>query len=52
MKKSDAKKLHNEDEVIVKKTGEVLRVVDSHLNSKRVYLLLSDGNYYNHKEIK
>ena len=52
MKRGDAMKLHNEDEVIVKKTGQVLRVIETHLHPKVLYLLLSDGNWYNNKEIK
>lgn len=59
MRIRDAKKLHNEDEVIVKSTGQVLRVIESchHLLDKNGYpkvinLLLTDGRRYNHKEIK
>lgn len=59
MKRRDAMKLHNEDEVIVKKTGRVLRVIESyqhlldkHGNPRVINLLLDDGNWYNHKEIK
>ena len=59
MKRRDAMKLHNEDEVIVKKTGQVRRVIESsqHLLDKHgnpivINLLLDDGNWYNHKEVK
>lgn len=52
MKLKDAMKLHNEDEVIVKRTGEILHVVESHLNQKIVYLLLDDGEWYDHKEVR
>jgi len=52
MKLKDAMRLHNEDEVIIKKTGQVLRVIETRLHPKVFYLLLSDGNWYNNKEIK
>ena len=52
MKKDDARKLHNEDEVIVKKTGQILRVVEKYPHPKLIYLLLSDGYWYNNKEVK
>lgn len=59
MKRRDAMKLHNEDEVIVKKTGQVLRVIEScghlldkHGNPTVINLLLDDGLWYTHKEIK
>lgn len=59
MKLKDARKLHNEDEVTIKKTGQVLRVMDSFAplldafgKPKIILFLLTDGNYYNHKEIK
>lgn len=51
-------KLHNEDEVIVKKTGHVLRVIEScwhlldkHGNPRVINLLMNDGNWYNHKDV-
>ena len=59
MKRRDAVKLHNEDEVIIKKTGQILRVIeacwhllDKHGNPRVINLLLDDGNWYNHKEVK
>jgi len=59
MKRGDAMKLHNEDEVIVKKTGQVLRVIkawglnlDKHRNPSVIALLLDDGIWYTHKEVK
>lgn len=59
MKRRDAMKLHNEDEVIVKKTGQVLRVIkawevnlDKHGNPRVISLLLDDGLWYTHKEVK
>ena len=59
MKRRDAMKLHNEDEVIVKKTGQVLRVIESlglnldrHGNPRVINLLLDDGLWYTHKEVK
>lgn len=58
MKVQNAYKLHNEDEVKVKKTKEILRVVktevvfkDKTKEPERVYILLEDGNWYNHKDI-
>ena len=58
MKKCDAVKLRNEDEVIVKKTEtpmivkniEIVR--DAADKMTRVSLLLDDGNWYDHKEVK
>lgn len=47
-----AKTLHNEDEVIVKATGEVLNVFSVEKDDgKNLFLLCSDGNVYNHKEL-
>ena len=59
MKLRDALKLHNEDEVMVKKTKEVLRVVEMEVTPKEhttnnmtcVDIRLSDGNWYGYKEI-
>ena len=60
MKLKDAQKLHNEDEVTLKKTGKVMTVIDviktpaehttNHINC--VDILLEDGNWYGHKEVK
>ena len=52
MKYRDAKKLHNEDQVRVKKTGQVLSVVETAVTPKTVTVLCDDGNEYHHTEIK
>ncbi len=52
MRYRDAKKLHNEDQVRVKKTGQVLSVVETTVTSKNVTMLCDDGNEYHHTEIK
>ena len=59
MKLRDALKLHNEDEVSVKKTKQVMRVVKIKVTPKEhttnnmncVDIMLEDGNWYGHKEI-
>lgn len=54
MKYRDAKKLHNEDEVISKKTGRLLTVISVKVDdiNKDVFILCQDGNTYHHKDIK
>ena len=49
-----AKKLHNEDEVTVKETGDVVTVLQafSSENGKYIIIECSDGNTYYHDEIK
>ena len=59
MKLQDALKLHNEDEVTVKKTKQVMRVVEIEVTPKErttnnmtcVDVMLEDGNWYGYKEI-
>ena len=59
MKLKDAMKLHNEDEVTVKKTGTILRVIEKECFTKEesatgsgyVNLYLTDGQWYTHKEV-
>lgn len=59
MKLQDALKLHNEDEVTVKKTKQVMRVVEVEITPKEyttnnmtcVDVMLEDGNWYGYKEI-
>lgn len=53
-----AAKLHNGDEVTVKKTGQILRVVSietpktlNMVQRKSVLILCDDGNTYLHTEI-
>lgn len=55
----NAKKLHNGDEVTVKKTGEVLTVVSAYvprpmnmINRNQVFVECDDGNTYIHSDIK
>ena len=55
MKYVDARKLHNEDEVTVKETGEVLTVIDAYQPDENVKVILvecDDGNTYHHRDIK
>jgi hypothetical protein len=47
-----AKKLHNEDEIIVKATGCSLYVISTTITEKTVYVECDDGNIYHHKDIK
>lgn len=59
MKLQDALKLHNEDEVTVKKTKQVMSVVEIEVTPKEhttnnmtcVDIMLEDGNWYGYKEI-
>jgi len=56
----NALRLHNGDEVIVKRTKECLRVVETAITPKEytannmtcVDVLLTDGNWYGYKEIR
>lgn len=53
----DARKLHNGDEVIHKKTGSSLYVVstmapDAPLPHPTVFVSCDDGNTYHHRSIK
>ena len=49
---TNAKKLHNEDEVTIKKTGVILTVISTEVKEKTVTILCDDGNEYHHREIK
>lgn len=50
---AEAKKLHDEDEVIVKKTGQVLQVLgDVEVDGKDVFIRCTDGRVYHHTGIK
>ena len=59
MKLQNALTLHNGDEVKIKKTGEILRVIETEITPKEhttnnmtcVDVHLSDGNWYGYKEI-
>lgn len=54
----NAKKLHNEDEVTLKETGEVLTVLQAYepdtniLQKKAVFIECDDGHTYHHTEIR
>lgn len=59
MRYDDARRLHNEDQVIVRKTKQVLMVVETRLVAPEktaglapaVQVMLDDGNWYHHREI-
>lgn len=51
MRYKDAKKLHNEDEVTLKRTGEVLVVVETEVQEKDVFIRCDDGVLYHHTAI-
>jgi len=48
----EAMKLHNGDEVRVIETNEVMQVIEIIIYKEYVDIMLEDGNYYYHKEIK
>ena len=54
MKLKDAKKLHRGDEVIVKQNGRIMQVVETETSDdmRNVDVMLEDGVWYGHKEIK
>lgn len=52
----NAERLHNEDEVTIKETGRVLRVLNAYvasdpLWSRCVLIECEDGNTYHHTEV-
>ncbi len=51
---NQALKLHNEDEVTIKETGEVLTVLQAYTpdTTKRVFIECDDGNTYLHTEVQ
>lgn len=51
---NNAKKLHNEDEVTIKETGEVMTVLQAYSseNGKRIILECDDGNVYYNDEVR
>lgn len=51
---NNAKKLHNEDEVTIKATNQVVTVLQAYLseNGKHVIIECDDGNTYYHDEVK
>ena len=59
MKYSDAKKLHNGDEVTVKETKRILTVIQAYaprpmnnIERKTILVECDDGNTYHHTDIK
>lgn len=46
-----AKKLNSEDEVMLKKTGKILKVVSTRVEGKTVRVLLENGKNYFHTDI-
>lgn len=52
MKYNEALKLHNGDEVEVKKTSVILPVVETWTCEKLVMVRLASESVYNHKEIR
>lgn len=51
----EAKQLHNEDEVRIKETGEIRRVLDAYvnpLNHKYISVECDDGNTYYHDQVE
>ena len=52
MKYCDAKKLHNEDEVIIKAGNWPAYVVSVEVKKKAVFVMCDDGNVYHHTEIR
>lgn len=53
MKFKDAKKLHDEDEVIVKKTGQVLQILGGvEVDGRDIFIHCSDGRVYHHTAVR
>ena len=54
MRFRDAKRLHNEDEVTIKETNEVVTVLQSYQseNGKHIIVECDDGNTYYNNEIR
>lgn len=52
MTKRQAEKLHNEDEITVKETGEILTVLSVEVYDKKVLVCCGDGNTYHHRDIR
>ena len=49
----NAKRLHNEDEVLIKEEGIYRYVISTEVDEehKRVIILCDDGNYYHHRDV-
>ena len=54
MRYEDALKLHSGDEVTVKRSKEIMRVIEREVVEyiKGISVMLEDGNWYGHKEIR
>lgn len=52
MTRKMANKLHNEDEVVKKLTGEVLTVISIRKEGRNVFIFCDDGNEYHNKELR
>ncbi len=52
MRYRNAKKLHNEDEVILKRTGRSLYVIEIEVHEKDALIHCDDGNVHHHTEVK
>lgn len=55
MRYADAKKLHNEDEVLIRESRTELRpayVVETIVEDKDVFVRLNDGHLYHHTALK
>ena len=52
MTKRQAEKLHNEDEIMVKETGEILTVLSVEVCNKKVLVCCDDSNTYHHRDIR
>lgn len=51
---NNAKRLHNEDEVTIKETGEVVTVLQAYPSENGKYIILEcdDGNTYYNDEVR
>lgn len=54
MRYADALKLHSGDEVTVKRSKEIMRVIETEVvpEIKGISIMLEDGNWYGYKEIR
>ena len=50
----NAKRLHNEDEVTIKETNQIVTVLDAYVDDrgKHVIIECDDGNTYYHDEVR
>lgn len=52
MTKRQVEKLHNEDEIMVKETGEILTVLSVEVYNKMGLAHCDDGNVYHRRDIR